>query len=131
VSVQTSRPVRRAQTRDASWELTESRELPELSEPAASVERSAQLRASRSRVLGGLDDLLAISVNHLPDLDRFARVFLPFLEREKSQIASAEQMTLGFVRGFDRHIEEARELLVGRRPAAFGDRVLDTIGGSR
>ena len=41
-----------------------------------------------SFVVGSLDDLLSIRVDHLPNLDRFGGELLPLVEREESQIAS-------------------------------------------
>ena len=40
-------------------------------------------------------------------------------------------MVFELVVGLDRHVEKARELLVRRRAASFGDRVLDAVGCSR
>ena len=87
--IHASHPRQRAQRREASRELTEIRELPELSESAARDEKiSSAVSSSMSFVVGSLDDLLSIRVDHLPK-SIVSAVNSPLVEREESQIASA------------------------------------------
>ena len=55
VAAQASHPVRRAQSRDASSELTESRKLRQLSEPAASAQKLSS--AASGSQIGFMVDL--------------------------------------------------------------------------
>src|SRR5436853_7922622 len=62
VAAQASHPVRRAQIREASWELTEPRELLELSEPAV---RLIQQRYFAASMLSKLEHMLLSAIPHL------------------------------------------------------------------
>src|SRR5438067_12761924 len=65
-----SHPRRRVQRREASWELTEMRELPQLSAVVLRRETSgAAARSEVSFIVGSLDELLSIRVDYLPDFD--------------------------------------------------------------
>src|SRR5947207_13826966 len=120
-----SHPRRRVQRREASWELTEMRELPQLSAVVLRRETSgAAARSEVSFIVGSLDELLSIRVDHLPDFDGFSGELLPLVERDELQIASGQQVPFGFISGLDRHIEKSRELLGCCLAASFGYRGL-------
>ena len=73
------------------------RELPELSESAARDEKiSSAESSSMSFVVGSLDDVLSIGVEHLPHLDCFGGELLPLVEPEergKSRVLPAELLS--------------------------------------
>src|SRR5947208_12780936 len=89
VTMHASHPRWRAQKREPSCELTESRELPERQASASRAEKfSSAASGEVSFVVGSLDDLLSIHVDHLPNLDGFSGELLPLVERDELQIAS-------------------------------------------
>jgi len=67
------------------------------------------------------ENLLAVAVGHFADFDRFVGVFLPDVRANEIEVARRQQMALGFVGGFDRHVEKAGELFVRFCSAPFDD----------
>src|SRR5919198_1061063 len=77
-----------------------------ISPATASPVSRRQRRAARGEPLFFVagEELLAIAIGHLANLDRFRGELLPLVEREEVEIASREEMTLRLVCGFNGHI---------------------------